>query len=278
MQLAQGGGQRAHRGSTGNAGAAEAELAAADADAGAEQHRCTGGAGCGHQHHRHHGGGECGAWCTTAREFAEALQQAFAHQGTCTRQALAHGRIAEPEQVGDLLRALSFAVVQQQDFAAVSGQGGDDVLGGDLLFHPLQAISRTWGRVGGHAHRHLRGLAGQRPATLRTQPVAGQVAGDLPQPRQEAGRAAQLVQLLPALHEGLLGDVLAGLAVAGDGQGDGGDRVLAGQHDTAVGVLATAGGGGQFAFQGLVDRCGERRHGGGSPAGIVSHDGAARPM
>ncbi|KAG0927389.1 hypothetical protein G6F31_018070 [Rhizopus arrhizus] len=138
-------------------------------------------------YHRHHGRGERRTRGAAAGEFAEALQQAVTHLGAGARQPLAHGGVAEPEQVGYLLRTLAFAVVQQQDFAAVGRQRGNDVFGGDLFFHPLQPVGRTRRRVGGHAQCHFGRLAGQRPATLRAQPVAGQVAGDLPQPGQEAG-------------------------------------------------------------------------------------------
>ena len=81
------------------------------------------------------------------------------------------------------------------------------------------------------------------------QVIAGQVAGDLAQPGQEAGGVLQAVQLLPGLEEGFLGNVFADRYVAGDGQGNGGHRVLAGAHDSAIGVLVTACGGGQFALQ-----------------------------
>ena len=79
---------------------------------------------------------------------------------------------------------------------------------------------------------------------LRAQVVTGQVAGDFAQPGQEAVRVLQRAQLPPALEEGFLGDVLAGVHVAGDGQGDGGDGVLAGQHHAAIGVVVAIGGGG----------------------------------
>jgi len=68
----------------------------------------------------------------------------------------------------------------------------------------------------------------------------------------------QLVELLPGLDEGFLRDVFAGLYVAGDRQCDRGHRVLAGQYDAAIGLLAAAGGCGQFTVQ-RVDQ--QRGHG-----------------
>ena len=93
---------------------------------------------------------------------------------------------------------------------------------GDFFYQPLQAVGRARRRVGGHAQRDLGGIAGQRAAALRTQTVAGQVAGDLPQPGQEAGGAAQLVQLLqdaPQWRKVNLPGVLQA-----DGAGSGRDR------------------------------------------------------
>src|SRR3546814_9335500 len=71
-------------------------------------------------------------------------------------------------------------------------------------------------------------FAVERPVAIGTQVVAGEVAGDLAQPRQEAGRVLQALEVLPGGEEGILGDVLAGRHVAGDRQCHRGDRVLAG--------------------------------------------------
>ena len=184
-----------------------------------------------------------------ARQPAKALQQVFAHAGPCPRQPLADRLVAQSQQRGHLPRTLALAVEQQQHLAAVLGQGGNDVLGRRLGFTAQQTIGRLGRRIGGHADGDLRRLARQRPLRLRAQPVAGQVAGDLPQPGQETGAVAQAVQLLPRTEEGLLGDVLAGLHVTGDRQGDGGDGVLAGADDAPIGLVAAAPGGGQLGAQ-----------------------------
>ena len=75
--------------------------------------------------------------------------------------------------------------------------------------------------------------------------VAGQVARDLAQPWQEAVGIVQAVEMLPGVEEGLLGDVLAGVGVAGDRQRDRGDGALAGGDDPAIGAAVASTGGGQ---------------------------------
>src|SRR3546814_12041519 len=88
---------------------------------------------------------------------------------------------------------------------------------------------------------------------IGTQVVAGEVAGDLAQPGQEAGRVLQALEVLPGGEEGILGDVLAGRDVAGDRQRHRGDRVLAGTHDAPVGVAVAARGGWQPGADQQVD-------------------------
>src|SRR3546814_16466499 len=47
-------------------------------------------------------------------------------------------------------------------------------------------------------------FAVERPVAIGTQVVAGEVAGDLAQPRQEAGRVLQALEVLPGGEEGIL--------------------------------------------------------------------------
>src|SRR5690606_25876935 len=58
----------------------------------------------------------------------------------------------------------------------------------------------------------------------------------------------------PGRQESLLRDVLAGVHVAGDGQRHGGDRILAGDDDAAVGIAVATDGGRQFTLDQQVDR------------------------
>src|SRR3546814_7977584 len=85
-----------------------------------------------------------------------------------------------------------------------------DVCSSDLL------LRRRGRGIGGERDRDLRAFAGERPVAIGTQVVAGEVAGDLAQPGQEAGRVLQALEVLPGGEEGILGDVLAGRDVAGD--------------------------------------------------------------
>lgn len=206
-----------------------------------------------------HRGGEGYTRCTAACEGAKALQQFVTHGGTGARQALAHRRIAEPEQAGHLLRALALAVVQQQDLAAVVGQRGHDLQRGALFFHLQGLFGRRGRRVGGHCDGQIRRLTAQWAMPVATQPVARQVAGNLPQPGQEAGRLMQLRQPLPRTQECFLRNVLAGRYIARDRQRDGGDRVLAGSHDAAVRLLTTRRGVRQFVVEHRVQGVGVHR-------------------
>ena len=95
-----------------------------------------------------------------------------------TRQALAHRCVAQAQQGGDLSRVLAFAVVQQQDFAAVFWQGGDGLDRGFFLLGMQQAFGGRGRGVGSQGDGDFRGFAVNRAMALRTQVVAGQVAGD----------------------------------------------------------------------------------------------------
>ena len=112
--------------------------------------------------------------------------------------------------------------------------------------HPfLLGLQHQFGRrgrgVGGQLDGDVGHFAGHRPVLPGAQVVAGQVAGDLAQPRQQAVRVLQAAQVLPGLQEGFLGDVLAGMHVAGDRVGNRGDGVLAGADDPPVGCGPPAG-------------------------------------
>jgi hypothetical protein len=91
---------------------------------------------------------------------------------------------------------LTLAVVQQQDFAALVGQGGDQFGGDGLLLLFDQAFDRRRLRVGGGFDGRIGMVDGPRPATAAAQMIVGEVTGDLPQPRQEAGRVLRFCQAL----------------------------------------------------------------------------------
>jgi hypothetical protein len=123
---------------------AEAKLAAADADTGAEQDRhwrCRARppAPSTPRQWRMPRSGHC---CARIRRSAAAGRRAPGRvRDRRLRTAASLSRAGRPPAAS----ALAFAVVQQQHFAAVGGQCGNDVLGGDLFFHPLQPVGRAPG-------------------------------------------------------------------------------------------------------------------------------------
>src|SRR3546814_10290109 len=91
-----------------------------------------------------------------------------------------------------------------------SDLGGDQFGGGLFALVLDQLLRRRRRGVGGERNRDLGAFAVERPVAIGTQVVAGEVAGDLAQPGQEAGRVLQALEVLPGREEGVLGDVLAG--------------------------------------------------------------------
>ena len=148
-----------------------------------------------------HRSGERGGRRGIAREFAEPRQQIVADLLPCARQALAHGGVGDAQQGRDLLRALAFAIEQQQGFAAVLGQGGDQLGRRHLAFAIEHVLHGLRAGIGGDRQHEFGIGAVQRLVAVATQVVAGQVARDLAQPGQEAVGAVQTVQPLPGVEE-----------------------------------------------------------------------------
>src|SRR5690606_16021137 len=104
-------------------------------------------------------GGERSGRRAAACELAETPQQVLAQSLPRTRQALAHGGVGQAQQGCDLARTLALAVVEQQDFAAVVGQCGDE-FGRGLFALVLDQLLGGRGRwVGGQRDRDFRAFA-----------------------------------------------------------------------------------------------------------------------
>ena len=154
-----------------------------------------------------------------AGERAEARQQLVRTVARARDSRLRTAASLQAEQGGDLLRALALAVIQQQHFAAVVGQRRDQ-----SRPRRVRARARSAARPGtgpGSATAAITSSASatsRRDAASAAQVVMGEIAGDLAQPWQEAGRVLQAPQVLPRVEECLLGNVLAGRHVAHDRQ------------------------------------------------------------
>ena len=206
-------------------------------------------------HHERAGddGRETRRGCGALREFTEPREQIRAHHLPRARQALAHRCVGNTEQTRDLLRTLAFAIEQQQRLAAFFRQRGDQLAGRARAFFVDQGLGRRGRGIGGGGDRRFHVVDRIRPAHLRAQMIARQVARDLPQPRQETVGVLQAAQVLPRVEEGVLRDVLAARHVTHDRQRDRRDRVLAGDDDAPVGIAVAGARGGEFEADQLVD-------------------------
>ena len=129
----------------------------------------------------------------------------------------------------DLVIICAFAELSRRDEAKnVATLGGDTRSG--------QVLGRVGRGIGHHREDVVEVAVDAALVAAPAQVVVREIAGDLAQPGQEAGAVAQPRQMGPGVEEGLLRDVLAGRHVAGDGQRDGGDAVLAAADDAAVGA------------------------------------------
>src|SRR5699024_4989032 len=157
--------------------------------------------------------------------------------------ALAHGCIAQAEQVGHLAAGFTFPVEQGENFPAVGRQGlergGYDPVA-FIAQRPLFGTGVAWsGKIDIELDVPARAQI-ERTAQPAPEMVARQVARDLAQPGQKAAAVFEMAETLPDSQIGFLSDILAELNVANDGQSQRGHGRLRGGHQGAEGLAISA--------------------------------------
>jgi hypothetical protein len=121
------------------------------------------------------------------------------------RETLHRGRLGDPERVRDLAHRQLLAVVQHEHVAIRLGHARERFGDHAIALGLRRGVERIVVR-----HRVLElDLAAAAPSRL-----AREVARDPAQPRTQAIRLAQLIELTPRRDERLLGDVLAERLIA----------------------------------------------------------------